>query len=82
MYIIAPKIERCLETDENVQAHPMMPYMAQGAAQATEDAAALTAALRKYPEDMAQALKIYEGYRKPRAAYVTKNTRILQEWLQ
>ncbi|KAI1321687.1 FAD/NAD(P)-binding domain-containing protein [Xylariaceae sp. FL0255] len=62
--------------------HPMMPYMAQGAAQATEDAATLQAALRAYEyEDLHKALKVYEKQRRPRAAYVMKNTRILQEWL-
>ncbi|KAF7349855.1 FAD-binding-3 domain-containing protein [Mycena venus] len=60
--------------------HPMMPYMAQGAAQATEDAAALAAALRAYG-DIPTALAAYEAQRKPRAAYVAHNTRVLQEWL-
>ncbi|KAJ6518368.1 salicylate hydroxylase [Mycena vulgaris] len=60
--------------------HPMMPYMAQGAAQATEDAAALAAALREH-SDIPSALVAYEAQRKPRAAYVARNTRILQDWL-
>jgi salicylate hydroxylase len=60
--------------------HPMMPYMAQGAAQATEDAATLQAVLLEY-DDLPTALKAYEKQRLPRAAYVAKNTRILQEWL-
>lgn len=60
--------------------HPMMPYMAQGAAQATEDAAAVAAALRAH-EDIPTALSVYEAQRKPRAAYVAHNTRVLQEWL-
>ncbi|CZR50303.1 related to salicylate hydroxylase [Phialocephala subalpina] len=60
--------------------HPMMPYMAQGAAQATEDAATLQAALRAY-SNLPEALKAYERQRLPRAAYVAKNTRVLQEWL-
>ena len=57
-----------------------MPYMAQGAAQATEDAAALAACLARF-EDMPEALGAYERQRKPRAAYVARNTRVLQEWL-
>lgn len=61
--------------------HPMMPYMAQGAAQATEDAAALAAALRQYGKDIPKALQAYQNQRLPRAAYVAKNTRVLQEWL-
>ena len=60
--------------------HPMMPYMAQGAAQATEDAATLAATLRAY-DSIPDALHAYEKQRKPRAAYVAKNTRVLQEWL-
>ncbi|KIW10809.1 hypothetical protein PV08_10108 [Exophiala spinifera] len=60
--------------------HPMMPYMAQGAAQATEDAATLQAALRTH-DTLHGALLAYEKQRIPRAAYVAKNTRILQEWL-
>ncbi|KAJ7062127.1 salicylate hydroxylase [Mycena amicta] len=61
--------------------HPMMPYMAQGAAQATEDAAALAAALRACDGNVPEALATYEKVRKPRAAYVAYNTRVLQEWL-
>lgn len=60
--------------------HPMMPYMAQGAAQATEDAATLRAAIKAY-DNLHDALRAYERQRLPRAAYVAKNTRILQEWL-
>ncbi|KAJ7771300.1 salicylate hydroxylase [Mycena maculata] len=60
--------------------HPMMPYLAQGAAQATEDAATLAATLRAY-ENIPAALAAYEAQRKPRAAYVARNTRVLQEWL-
>lgn len=59
--------------------HPMMPYMAQGAAQATEDAATLAACLREY-DNLNSALKTYEKQRLPRATHVAKNTRILQEW--
>ncbi|KAJ7648878.1 hypothetical protein B0H17DRAFT_1271478 [Mycena rosella] len=60
--------------------HPMMPYLAQGAAQATEDAATLAAALRAH-DTMRAALAAYEAHRKPRAGYVARNTRVLQEWL-
>lgn len=59
--------------------HPFMPYAAQGAAQATEDAATLAAALRKY-HDLGKALQEYELQRKPRATYVARNTRVLQQW--
>jgi salicylate hydroxylase len=61
-------------------AHPMMPYMAQGAAMATEDAGTLRAALKEY-SSIPEALKAYQAQRLPRTAYVAKNTRVLQEWL-
>ena len=54
--------------------------MAQGAAQATEDAAALSSALHRHTT-ISSALHTYERVRKPRAAYVARNTRVLQEWL-
>lgn len=60
--------------------HPMMPYMAQGAAQATEDAGTLQAALARYNR-IAEALRAYQRQRLPRAAYVARNTRVLQDWL-
>ena len=60
--------------------HPMMPYMAQGAAQATEDAACIAACLRTH-SSVAEALAKYEELRKPRTTYIARNTRVLQEWL-
>ena len=47
--------------------HPMLPFMAQGAAQSIEDGAALAALLKKMPGDPAGALQRYEAVRKPRA---------------
>ena len=63
--------------------HPMMPYMAQGAAMATEDAATMAAVLREMddPADLGRALRLYERQRRPRASFVARNTRVLQEWL-
>lgn len=52
--------------------------MAQGAAQATEDSAALAASLRTHTI-LISALQTYERVRKPRAAYIARNTRVLQE---
>ena len=46
--------------------HPMLPFMAQGAAQALEDGATLTACLTAEP-DMPTALRLYESLRLPRA---------------
>jgi salicylate hydroxylase len=57
--------------------HPMLPYLAQGAAQATEDAATLAAALSAY-SDLKEALLAYERQRLPRAAAITANTRVHQ----
>lgn len=53
--------------------------MAQGAAQATEDAACLAASLATY-NTLPEALKMYEERRRPRAAYIARNTKVLQEW--
>jgi salicylate hydroxylase len=47
--------------------HPMLPFMAQGAAQSIEDGAALTSLLKAMPDDVPAALRRYEEIRKPRA---------------
>jgi salicylate hydroxylase len=47
--------------------HPMLPFMAQGAAQSIEDGAALAALLAAMPGDIPGTLKRYEEIRKPRA---------------
>jgi salicylate hydroxylase len=47
--------------------HPMLPMMAQGAAQSIEDGAALASLLKAMPDDIANALARYETLRKPRA---------------
>lgn len=61
--------------------HPMMPYMAQGAAQAVEDAACLRSAIAAYASDsIPKALTAYQRSRMPRAYYIANNTRVLQEW--
>jgi salicylate hydroxylase len=49
--------------------HPMLPFMAQGAAQALEDGAALTACLTR-EADVAEALRRYERLRLPRASRI------------
>jgi salicylate hydroxylase len=49
--------------------HPMLPFMAQGAAQAIEDGATLAACLTKFgARDIAETLKRYEALRLPRAS--------------
>ncbi|MCK1667711.1 FAD-dependent monooxygenase [Bradyrhizobium sp. 153] len=51
--------------------HPMLPYMAQGAAQAIEDGATLAACLTGIaPAGVAEALANYETWRKPRTAAI------------
>lgn len=47
--------------------HPMLPMMAQGAAQSIEDGAALAALLTTTLDDVPGALRRYEEVRKPRA---------------
>ena len=47
--------------------HPMLPMMAQGAAQSIEDGAALASLLKAMPGDIEAALLRYEEVRKPRA---------------
>ena len=48
--------------------HPMLPFMAQGAAQAIEDGATLTACLAELDPDIPSALQRYEQLRLPRAS--------------
>ncbi|MGE5134047.1 MAG: FAD-dependent monooxygenase [Gemmatimonadota bacterium] len=56
-------------------AHPMLPFYAQGAGQAIEDAAALAACLATGPWDPAAALARYERVRLPRATRVQEASR-------
>jgi salicylate hydroxylase/6-hydroxynicotinate 3-monooxygenase len=51
--------------------HPMTPYMAQGAAQAIEDAAVLARCLDQTGAgDIEAAFRLYEDHRKPRTSRV------------
>lgn len=54
--------------------HPMLPYLAQGAAQAVEDAAVLRQVLAS-TQSLSSALKQYESIRMPRASLVQAKTR-------
>lgn len=56
-------------------AHPMLPFFAQGAGQAIEDAAALAACLADKNRDAVAALAVYENVRLPRANMVQKASR-------
>jgi salicylate hydroxylase len=58
-------------------AHPMLPYLGQGACQALEDGAVLANALadRRFAGDPAAALAAYERVRRPRASAVVLTAR-------
>jgi salicylate hydroxylase len=56
-------------------AHPMLPFLAQGAAIAIEDAAVLANALAQQPGDLAQAMRRYERARRGRTARVQRAAR-------
>ena len=51
-------------------AHPMLPYLGQGACQAMEDCCVLASALASMPDDVPGALDLYERARRPRASSV------------
>jgi salicylate hydroxylase len=53
----------------------MLPYMAQGAAQAIEDGAALAACLKHAGFDIPSAFRAYVTLRKPRATEVQERSR-------
>ncbi len=56
-------------------AHPMLPFLSQGAAMAIEDGYVLAGALKKYPGDLPRALAAYEQERKPRTSRVQLEAR-------
>jgi salicylate hydroxylase len=56
-------------------AHPMLPYLAQGAAMAIEDAAVLGQCLERMPDDAARALRTYEQARLARTARTQRAAR-------
>ena len=56
-------------------AHPMLPYLGQGACQAMEDGCVLAMALDAMPDDVPGALNLYERSRRPRASRVVLEAR-------
>ena len=56
-------------------AHPTLPYLAQGAAMAIEDAAVLGRSLARSPDDAAAAMRRYERARIARTARVQRAAR-------
>jgi salicylate hydroxylase len=57
-------------------AHPALPFIAQGAAMAIEDAATLAQCLSPQSADPVQALRLYEGMRRRRVARVQRTSRM------
>lgn len=53
-------------------AHPVLPFFAQGAVMALEDAAVLAAALARNPAEIPDALRTYERQRRPRVVRVAR----------
>lgn len=63
-------------------AHPMVPFMAQGACMAIEDAVVLARALDGVaPDGVAAALKRYEAARIPRTAEIQRSS-LANDWLK
>ena len=60
-------------------AHPLMPYMAQGASQTIEDAYVLAEVLSLQADDIPAALKRYEALRIPRATTIQLGSRQNQQ---
>lgn len=56
-------------------AHPMLPFLAQGASQAVEDAGALAEAVAGSPGDLAAAFAAYEAARRPKAGRAQRESR-------
>ncbi|KAL1311258.1 hypothetical protein AAFC00_001447 [Neodothiora populina] len=61
--------------------HPMLPYVAQGAAQAIEDGAVLQVALAKSSIDVPLAIQVYEQVRKARGEAVQGSAAITRKAL-
>jgi salicylate hydroxylase len=57
--------------------HPMLPFMAQGAAQAIEDGAALAACLKNTAFDVPAAFQAYVALRKPRTTTLQERSQAL-----
>lgn len=62
-------------------AHPMLPFFAQGANQALEDAAGLAGALAVPGTPVPDALRDYQRRRMPRTAAVQWSARLQTDWL-
>jgi 2-polyprenyl-6-methoxyphenol hydroxylase-like FAD-dependent oxidoreductase len=63
-------------------AHPMLPNLGQGGAQAIEDAIVLSRCIEKYPENIQQAFKDYEKLRIPRTTQIVRGSRVMGRFMQ
>ncbi|USK49605.1 FAD-dependent monooxygenase [Bacillus sp. CMF12] len=63
-------------------AHPMLPNLGQGGAQAIEDAIILSRCLEKHPENMQQAFRDYEKMRIPRTTQIVRGSRFMGRSMQ
>ena len=57
-------------------AHPMQPYLAQGAAMSIEDGYVLAREIARSPNNVPAALSVYEAERRPRTGQVQLTTRV------
>lgn len=57
-------------------AHPLLPFLSQGAGQALEDAVVLADVLTSHGDDVPGALRAYEAARMPRTAEVHRQSRL------
>lgn len=62
-------------------AHPVVPYMAQGAAMAMEDGIMLSRCLSAQPDDIDAAFNSFEGIRKERASRVQRESHA-NKWMR
>ncbi|MEW8971695.1 MAG: FAD-dependent monooxygenase [Mesobacillus sp.] len=63
-------------------AHPMLPNLGQGGAQAMEDALMLARYLKRFPQDVEQVLSHYEQVRIPRVAKIVEGSRMMARMMQ
>jgi 2-polyprenyl-6-methoxyphenol hydroxylase-like FAD-dependent oxidoreductase len=63
-------------------AHPMLPNLGQGGAQAMEDALILASCLKQSPQEIERALTLYEQERIPRVTKVVKGSRMMARMMQ
>lgn len=61
--------------------HPMLPYVAQGAAQAIEDAGFFTCAVSLVGGEVDTALKVYQAVRKERGEKIQKSASVTRKAL-